>query len=327
MGPETLAQVLCHLPKFEDENLIVGLETSDDAAVYKIDQNRGIILTLDFFTPVVDDPYMFGQIAAANSLSDVYAMGGKPITAMNITCFPNCLPLSVLTEILKGGADKVKEAGAIVVGGHTVEDDEPKFGLSVMGMVDLDKITQNSTARPGDLLILTKPLGLGIINTAVKADVASKSAAEKAVLTMAYLNKDAAEAATQVGINACTDITGFGLLGHVYEMAQGSDTTIELYADLLPIISESVDLAKMGIIPAGAYNNRKHLDGKIQFINQVPKHIEDIMFDPQTSGGLLFSVEQSKAEALMRLLKHNNKTDCAIVGKVKAKTAYPIEVL
>lgn len=327
MGPETLAQVLCHLPKFEDENLIIGLETSDDAAVYKIDQNRGVILTLDFFTPVVDDPYMFGQIAAANSLSDVYAMGGKPITAMNITCFPNCLPLSVLSEILKGGADKVKEAGAIVVGGHTVEDDEPKFGLSVMGMVDLEKITPNSSAQPGDLLILTKPLGLGIINTAVKADIASPNAAEKAVMTMAYLNKDAAEAASQVGVNACTDITGFGLLGHGYEMAEGSGTTIELWSEVLPIISESIELAKMGIIPAGAYNNRKHLEGKLIFVNKVPQHIEDIMFDPQTSGGLLFSVAESKAAELMKLLQENNKTECAIVGKVKEKKEYPIEIL
>lgn len=322
-----MAQVLCHLPKFEDENLIVGLETSDDAAVYKIDDNRGVILTLDFFTPVVDDPYIFGQIAAANSLSDVYAMGGKPVTAMNITCFPNCLPLSVLTEILKGGADKVKEAGAIVAGGHTVEDDEPKFGLSVMGMVDLDKVTPNSTARVGDLLILTKPLGLGIINTAVKADMASKAAAEKAIETMSYLNKDAAEAAAQIGVNACTDITGFGLLGHAYEMADGSGNTIELWADLLPYINESVELAKMGIIPAGAYNNRKHLEGKVICHNQVPQYIEDIMYDPQTSGGLLFSVAESKAEELMKLLKLNNKTDCAIVGKVKAKSNYAIEII
>lgn len=322
-----MAQVLCHLPKFHDENLIVGLETSDDAAVYKIDEKHGLILTLDFFTPVVDDPYMFGQIAAANSLSDVYAMGGKPVTAMNITCFPNSLPIEVLTEILKGGADKVKEAGAIVVGGHTVDDDEPKFGLSVMGMVDLDKVTPNSKAQPGDLLILTKPLGLGIINTAVKADVASQAAAQKAIMTMAYLNKDAAEAASQVGVNACTDITGFGLLGHVYEMADGSNTTIELWADLLPIISESAELAKMGIIPSGTYNNRKHLEGKLLFVNKVPQHIEDIMFDPQTSGGLLFSVAESKTEELLKLLKLTNKTECAIIGKVKAKTNYPIEIL
>ncbi|MDF2520271.1 MAG: selenophosphate synthase [Clostridia bacterium] len=267
----------------------MGIDTSDDAAVYKIDENRGVILTLDFFTPVVDDPYTFGQIAAANSLSDVYAMGGKPVTAMNIVCFPNCLPIDVLTEILKGGADKVKEAGAIVVGGHSVEDDEPKFGLSVMGMVDIDKITANAGAKPGDLLILTKPLGVGIINTAVKADVASKEAAAKAIETMAYLNKDAAEAAAQVGVNACTDITGFGLLGHAFE-------------------------------------NRKHLEGKVVFKSKVVQYLEDIMFDPQTSGGLMFAVSEEKAEGLLQLLKTNNKTACAIIGKVKEKTDYPIEI-
>lgn len=322
-----MAQVLCHLPKFEDENLIVGIDTSDDAAVYKIDEKRGVILTLDFFTPVVDDPYTFGQIAAANSLSDVYAMGGKPITVMNIVCFPNCLPLDILTKILKGGADKVAEAGAIVVGGHSVEDDEPKFGLSVMGMVDIDKITANSGARPGDLLILTKPLGLGIINTAVKADVASKEAAAKAIETMAYLNRDAAKAAAKVGIHACTDITGFGLLGHAYEMAEGSSTTIEIWSDLLPIIRESIELAKDGIIPAGAYNNRKHLEGKVLFKNRPDQYLEDIMFDPQTSGGLLFAVPRAKADELLLLLSQNNKTECAIVGEVKEKTDYPIEVL
>lgn len=319
--------MLCHLPKFEDENLIVGLDTSDDAAVYKIDEQRGIILTLDFFTPVVDDPYMYGQIAAANSLSDVYAMGGKPVTAMNIACFPSCLSTDVLREIIRGGADKVKEAGAVVVGGHTVEDDEPKFGLSVMGMVELDHVTPNSKAQPGDSLILTKPLGIGILNTAVKADIASKAAATEVIETMAYLNKDAAEAAMQVGVHACTDITGFGLLGHSFEMADGSQTTIELWADVLPILKECIVLAKMGIIPAGAYNNRKHLEGKVQFKSRLPQHIEDILFDPQTSGGLLFSIEESKAEELMKLLRQNNKTECAIIGRVKKKGDYPIEVI
>lgn len=248
--------------------MLVGIETSDDAAVYKLDEKRGAILTLDFFTPVVDDPYMFGQIAAANSLSDVYAMGGRPVTAMNIVCFPNSLPVEVLTQILKGGADKVKEAGAIVAGGHSVQDDEPKFGLSVMGMVDIDKITPNASAKPGDILILTKPLGVGIINTAVKADAASEEAAAKAVETMSYLNKDAAEAAAEVGVHACTDITGFGLLGHAFEMAEGSSTTIEIWPDLLPIIKECIDLAKQGIIPGGAYSNREHLEGKIAYINK-----------------------------------------------------------
>jgi selenide,water dikinase len=327
MGPETLTQVLCQLPKFEDKNLIVGLDTSDDAAVYKIDDERGIILTLDFFTPVVDDPYLFGQIAAANSLSDVYAMGGKPVTALNIACFPNCLPLEVLQEIIRGGAHKVKEAGAIVAGGHTVEDEEPKFGLSVMGMVDLNKITANSMAKPDDLLILTKPLGLGIINTAVKAGAASELAAQTAAAVMAYLNKDAAEAAGKVGIHACTDITGFGLLGHALEMAEGSRYTLELWSDLVPVIHESIELAKMGIIPGGAYRNREHLKNKVLFKNKLPQHREDLLFDPQTSGGLLMSVVPEKAEKLLALLRENNKTESAIIGKVKAWGAYPIEVL
>jgi selenide,water dikinase len=321
-----LAQVLCHLPEFTDENLIVGLETSDDAAVYKIDEQRGIVLTLDFFTPVVDDPYTFGQIAAANSLSDVYAMGGKPLTAMNIACFPKNLPATVLTEILRGSADKVKEAGAVVVGGHTVQDKEPKFGLSVMGMVDLDKVTPNSKAMAGDMLILTKPLGLGIINTAIKAEIASLELEKRAVFTMSYLNRDAAEAAADIGINACTDITGFGLLGHACEMAEGSNMTIELWSDRLPIIEESIELAKMGIIPGGAYNNRKHLDGKVSFINKIPLHMEDIMFDPQTSGGLLLSVPEAKAHRLLELLRQSNKTECAIIGRVKPRNDYPIEV-
>ncbi len=327
MGPETLTQVLCQLPRFEDKNLIVGLDTSDDAAVYKIDEERGIVLTLDFFTPVVDDPYLFGQIAAANSLSDVYAMGGRPVTALNIACFPNCLPLEILQEIIRGGADKVKEAGAIVAGGHTVEDEEPKFGLSVMGMVDLDKITANSMAKPGDLLILTKPLGIGIINTAVKAEAASSLAARKAAETMSYLNKDAAEAGGQVGIHACTDITGFGLLGHALEMAEGSGLTLELWSDLVPVIHESIELAKMGIIPGGAYRNREYLENKVLFKNKLSQHMEDILFDPQTSGGLLMSVAPEKAEPLLALLREKNKTESAIVGKVKALAAYPIEVI
>lgn len=306
--------------------MLVGIETSDDAAVYKLDEKRGAILTLDFFTPVVDDPYMFGQIAAANSLSDVYAMGGRPVTAMNIVCFPNSLPVEVLTQILKGGADKVKEAGAIVAGGHSVQDDEPKFGLSVMGMVDIDKITPNASAKPGDILILTKPLGVGIINTAVKADAASEEAAAKAVETMSYLNKDAAEAAAEVGVHACTDITGFGLLGHAFEMAEGSSTTIEIWPDLLPIIKECIDLAKQGIIPGGAYSNREHLEGKIAYINKPAQYLEDIMFDPQTSGGLLFAVPEGKADKLMKLLSERNKTTCAIIGKVKEKSDYPIEI-
>lgn len=315
------------MPKFYDENLMVGIETSDDAAVYKIDKDRAVILTMDFFTPVVDDPYTFGQIAAANSLSDVYAMGGRPVTAMNIVCFPKCLSIDILKEILRGGADKVAEAGAIVVGGHTVDDNEPKFGLSVMGMVHPQKIAANSGAKPGDMLIITKPLGIGIINTAVKADLADSVTCKKAVESMSYLNKDACEAMIKVGISGCTDITGFGFLGHAYEMAEASDVSLEVWSDYLPIIKESIDFAKMGIIPAGAYNNESYLRGHVNFADSIRREIRDIMYDPQTSGGLLISVPEEHFGKLMDELRVSNKTDFNIVGKVVEKGMHAIEVI
>jgi selenide,water dikinase len=286
-----------------------------------------VILTVDFFTPIVDDPYTFGQIAAANSLSDVYAMGGRPVTAMNIVCFPTCLPLDILKEILRGGADKVAEAGAIVAGGHSVEDDEPKFGLSVMGMVHPGKVTANSGAKPGDMLILTKPLGIGILNTAIKADLADEGAYKKAVDSMAYLNKDACEAMMKVGVNGCTDVTGFGLLGHAHEMADASNVSLEIWSDYIPIIKESIDFAKMGIIPAGAYNNEGYIGKHVHFAESIKQEIRDIMYDPQTSGGLLISVPEEKLEKLMNELRMSNKTDFNLIGKVKPKGEYSIEVI
>jgi len=322
-----LAQVLRHLPKFYDDNLIVGLDKSDDAAVYKINDDTAVILTMDFFTPVVDDPYKYGQVAAANSLSDVYAMGGKPLTAMNIVCFPNCLSVDILGQILKGGADKIFEAGAVVAGGHSVEDNEPKYGLSVMGMVHPDKVITNSAAKPGDVLILTKPLGLGILNTAIKADLVNEEVINKAIEIMSYLNKDACEAMQTVGVNSCTDITGFGLLGHALEMAEGSDVTIEIWSDYLPIIKESIELAKMGIIPGGAYRNQEHVGDKVVFVNSINQEIKDILFDPQTSGGLLISVAEDRAEKLLSLLRKNNKTSFSMIGKVKEKDKKPLEVI
>lgn len=322
-----MAQVLRHLPKFYDDNLIVGLDKSDDAAVYKINDDTAVILTMDFFTPVVDDPYKYGQVAAANSLSDVYAMGGKPLTAMNIVCFPNCLSVDILGQILKGGADKIFEAGAVVAGGHSVEDNEPKYGLSVMGMVHPDKVITNSAAKPGDVLILTKPLGLGILNTAIKADLVNEEVINKAIEIMSYLNKDACEAMQTVGVNSCTDITGFGLLGHALEMAEGSDVTIEIWSDYLPIIKESIELAKMGIIPGGAYRNQEHVGDKVVFVNSINQEIKDILFDPQTSGGLLISVAEDRAEKLLSLLRKNNKTSFSMIGKVKEKYKKPLEVI
>ncbi len=305
----------------------MGIDTSDDAAVYKIDEDKAVILTMDFFTPVVDDPYTFGQIAAANSLSDVYAMGGKPVTAMNIVCFPTCLSMDILKEILRGGADKVAEAGALVVGGHSVEDDEPKFGLSVMGMVHPKQVTANSGARPGDMIILTKPLGLGILNTAIKADLVDEAAYNKAVETMAYLNKDACEAMMKVGVNGCTDVTGFGLLGHAYELAEASGVSLEIWSDYIPIIKESIEFAKMGIIPAGTYNNQGYLAGHVNFTESIRQETIDVMYDPQTSGGLLISVPEERAEMLMEELRKSNRLDFNIIGKVMAKGEFSIQVI
>lgn len=316
-----MAQVLCHLPKTFDENLIVGLETSDDAAVYRINDDLALIQTLDFFTPVVDDPYVFGQIAATNSLSDVYAMGGEPKLAMNIVCFPNCLSTDILTEILKGGYDKVKEAGALLVGGHTVEDDEPKYGLSVAGFVHPDQILTNSNAKPGDLLILTKPIGLGIINTAIKGGLADKDAYEEAVHIMSTLNKYAKEAIDKVKVNSVTDITGFGLLGHSLEMAEGSSVTIKINHESVPIISKALEYAQMGLVPGGAYANRGHIGDKVKFGPNVSREMEDVLFDPQTSGGLLISVPKDNADLLLEELS-NTPTRHGVIGEVVEKEEY-----
>lgn len=298
-----------------DKNLIVGIDTSDDAAVYKLNDEMATIQTLDFFTPIVDDPYTFGQIAAANSLSDVYAMGGKPIVALNIVCFPNCLNMNILGEILRGGADKVLEAGAVIVGGHTVQDDEPKYGLSVTGIVHPDKVLKNYGAETGDILILTKPIGLGIINTAIKAKIASKEAYEKAVKVMAYLNKYAGEIITDYNITSCTDITGFSLIGHAYEMAEPSKKTFRIFKDAIPFIKEAKEYASMGLIPAGCYENKRYLEGKY-LLKNVESWMEDILFDPQTSGGLLISCkEKDYIDILTRLEKL--EVESSVIGRVE----------
>jgi selenide,water dikinase len=301
----------------KDDNLIVGIETSDDAAVYKLSDEIATIQTLDFFTPMVDDPYTFGQIAAANSLSDVYAMGGKPLVALNIVCFPNCLSPDILGEILKGGADKILEAGAVVVGGHSVQDDEPKYGLSVTGMVHPNKVWKNYGCKEGDILILTKPLGTGIISTAIKGELASEVAYSKAVSVMTTLNKYAAEVIGQYPITACTDITGFGLMGHAYEMAKGSEVTLKLNKNKIPFIEEAKEYAQMGLIPEGSYNNRKHIEAKYE-LHGVETWLEDIIFDPQTSGGLLVSCRE---EVGMKIIEGLNALSIksSIIGTVLAK--------
>lgn len=320
-----MASVLTVIPKVSHEKLIVGLETSDDAAVYKVSDDKAIILTLDFFTPVVDDPYTFGKIAAANSLSDIYAMGGEPTVAMNIVCFPQCEDMAILREILRGGSDKVTESGAILVGGHTVDDMEPKYGLSVTGEVHPDRVRANSHVEVGDVLILTKPIGTGILNTAIKGEIADEKDYEEAVLVMEYLNKYPADALKKIDVNGVTDVTGFGLLGHVLEMAKGSGCSIEIDGESVPMLRNAREYANMGIIPAGMYKNLDYISPDVSVCEGVKQDILDVLYDPQTSGGLLISVPQQRASELIEELRNCKALCYDIIGRaVEKKEKYVI---
>ncbi len=311
-----------------DPKLLVGLGTSDDAAVYLVGPDVAIIQTVDFFTPVVDDPFLFGQIAAANALSDIYAMGGKPLLALNIVCFPSCLDTGILRQILQGGADKVKEAGALLAGGHSIDDNEPKYGLAVTGTAKPDEVWANAAAQVGDVLILTKPIGTGVFLTANKVDLAPGEEFALVCDYMAQLNAAAASAAREVGISACTDITGFGLLGHAYEVASGSAARLEIYLDAVPLFPGAIDLARQGLVPAGTYRNRDNLVGKIVLPSSIPAYQSDLLFDPQTSGGLLLSVPAAKSTALMATLQQRGITASAIGEVVAANVGEPLlEVL
>ncbi len=306
---------MCHLPKVKDANLLVGFETSDDAAVYRIDDSTALIQTVDLFPPIVDDPYQFGQIAAANAISDVYAMGGTPKLAVNILCYPEKLPKEVVQAILQGGHDKVREAEAVIAGGHTMKDPEPKYGLCVTGFAKPDRIITNNNAKPGDLLILTKPLGTGILTTAAKAGLVAQTVETAVTASMAMLNKKACQIMGRYPVHSCTDVTGFGLLGHAFEMGAGSGVTVSLEADAVPLLPEVVNMAGMGIIPAGAYANRDYLTDKIEIDPTIPLALLDALFDPQTSGGLLISLPEKDAAALLRDLK--GEIPCAeIIGRV-----------
>ena len=289
----------------------------DDAGVYQLTDDLAIIQTIDFFTPMVDDPYTFGQIAAANALSDVYAMGGKPLTAMNVVCFPTkSLDISVLKDILRGGLDKMREAGVVLVGGHSVDDLEPKYGLSVMGVVHPKRLVTNGGARPGDKLVLTKPLGTGIICTAIKAGAADKETVAKVSGSMAALNDKASELMQEVGVHACTDITGFGLIGHAWQMADNSRVGIEFNSASVPFLSEAVEFAQNGFCPGGLHRNREFYSKSVEFVEQVPEYVQDILFDPQTSGGLLISLTPEAAQLLLDKLLKAKVRPAAIVGEV-----------
>ncbi len=296
------------------------MESLDDAGVYKLSDDLAIIQTIDFFTPIVDDPYDFGQIAVANALSDVYTMGGKPLTAMNVVCFPiNKFDISVLRDMLKGGIDKMKEAGVTLVGGHSIEDAELKYGLSVTGVVHPDCLVTNSGARVGDKLILTKPLGTGIISTALKAGTVSEETAAMVAKYMAALNKKASELMQEIGVHACTDITGFGLLGHACQLAQNSQVGIKVDSASVPIFPETEEFAKMGLCPGGLHRNREFYGKMVEFSNQVADYIQDILFDPQTSGGLLISLVPEAAEPLVSKLRKAGIREAAIIGEIISK--------
>jgi len=317
MGPGDLNKAICDLPQMSDPNLMRGLASPDDAGVYKLSDDLAIIQTIDFFTPIVDDPYTFGQIAAANALSDVYAMGGKPLTAMNVVCFPvKSLDISVLKDVLRGGVDKILEAGVLLVGGHSIEDNELKYGLSVTGTVHPDHLVTNSGAREGDKLILTKPLGTGIISTAVKKKAASEAVAAEVARTMASLNREASELMQEVGVHACTDITGFGLIGHATQLAQNSEVGVVISSGAVPLLPGAEEFAKRGLCPAGLQRNRDFYSCTVVIEKEVPSHIQDILFDAQTSGGLLISVASSKANRLLEKLLDAGVKDAALIGEV-----------
>ncbi|WP_152395167.1 selenide, water dikinase SelD [Paenibacillus guangzhouensis] len=316
IGPADLSQVIRTLPPaIPNPNLLVGIDTSDDAGVYKLTDELAIVQTVDFFTPIVDDPYAFGQIAAANAISDIYAMGGKPLTALNIVAFPiHTLDKQVLADILRGAQDKMNEAGVTLVGGHSIDDKEPKFGLAVTGLVHPDKVRANAGAKPGDKLILTKPIGVGILTTSIKKDQLSDAEVERVTRVMATLNKTAAETMEPFDVHACTDVTGFGLMGHGLEMAKGSGVGLIIDAARVPILPRVRELAEAGFVPGGTKNNFVHVQDAITFPAELDQVGQWILCDAVTSGGLLISVAGEQAETLLQQLQQAG-VEASIIGE------------
>lgn len=316
------------MPIPKDPKVLVGLETSDDAGVYQLNDEIALVQTVDFFTPIVDDPFTFGQIAVANALSDVYAMGGTPLTGMNIVAFPiKTLSHSILKEILLGGLLKMKEAGVALVGGHSIEDPEIKYGLAVTGLIHPQKILTNAKAKVGDKLVLTKALGTGIIATALKGGKASKEAVRKIVESMVTLNRTASEWMKKLGAHACTDITGFSFIGHALEMATASQVGMVIQSEAIPIFREAMDYAKSGLVPGGAHSNRKFFSCKVEMDPKISDFLADILYDPQTSGGLLISMPSGEAEELVAALKKEGHVHSCIVGEVVKEPSGKIQLL
>ena len=311
----------------QDNRVLIGFEEADDAAVVRLDGDRYLVQTVDFFTPIVDDPYQFGQIAAANSLSDIYAMGGKPLFALNIVGFPiKELPNSMLTEILQGGADKADEAGITIVGGHSINDKEPKYGLVVTGEVKKNQFIRNDTAKEGDVLVLTKPLGTGIIATAIKKGKADKSIINDAIQVMVTLNKPAAEIMDGLEVHAATDITGYGLLGHLSEMCKGSNVSAEIDSSEIPLINGTTELAERGFIPGGSKQNFKTSENYTKFSESMSEIENIILADAQTSGGLLISLSENQANEFLNRFRDETGMEAAIIGKIFEKEKDTIAV-
>jgi len=321
-----LAEALSPLPESEHPNLLVGFSQVDDAGVYRISDELALVQTVDFFPPIVDDPFGFGQIAAANALSDVYAMGGKPLTALNIVGFPaGSMDTSILTDILRGGAERIVAAGAVVVGGHSINDKELKYGVAVTGSVHPDKIVTNSGAREGDVLYLTKPLGTGLITTGIKRGAVGKELERIATTQMAQLNRAAAELMLRHGVHAATDITGFGLLGHAYEMAVGSGMTLRLVTDALPLMPQALELAEDKMIPGGAIANREFVAGLVRVSDGIDSRRETVLYDPQTSGGLLMAIPRANQVAF-EIDAAETRTAVWQIGSVEPLDKYPLMV-
>jgi selenide,water dikinase len=307
-------------------NVLRSIDRLDDAGVYQISADTAIIQTIDFITPIVNDPYSFGQIAAANSISDVYTMGGRPITAMNVVSFPSGdMDISILKEILRGGLDKIQEAGAALMGGHSVNDPEMKYGLAVTGVVHPDKLITNSGTRIGDCLVLTKPLGTGVMSTALKNRLTDEKEMQEAIRSMTSLNKAAAELMIELGAHACTDITGFGLIGHASHLIQEGETGIEFDFNEIPFFPEVMDLSRKEVYPGGLERNREFYSPQVEFRGRIPQYKRNLLFDPQTSGGLLIALPPAKAERIVVKLKEY-KISAAIIGKIIKDTSHKIIV-
>jgi selenide,water dikinase len=322
LAPSDLAQVLSKLPKQDfSKDVLVGFETSDDAGVFKLNENVALVQTVDFFTPVADEPEIYGQIAAINSLNDIYAMGGKPLTALSIVCFPQKGDWQILGEILLGGQRAMNAENVVVLGGHSVDDNEIKFGYSVTGIVDPKRVIKNSEAKPGDVLILTKQIGTGVISTGIKFQKASEEAKNAALKTMTNSAAEASKIMQRVGANACTDITGFGLLGHAFEMAKSSNVTFKIESEKVSLLPEVLELIEQKMLTRGDKNNRVYVGETVKFAENISREMQSALFDPQTAGGLLISLEEEKAGDFLNEIK-----DAKIIGRVENYKDYLIEV-